>query len=175
MSWEAIDIHRKNARNIKFDILIWGPSRCDKPIYSIREFIKNYLNKTGHSAKFSEELILEGNHSAAPDPIVDEFFHADAAQIIIVLYNSRGTQTEFDRILKHEELIRKTLFIIEKTTWNKLMKSLSKSQWLSIKHNVQIINNYTKDKVHKIIDNYIEQLQFSEYIRNLEIKLLQRG
>ena len=61
MSWKIIDEHRQNARNIKFDILIWGPSQNDKYNFSIRTRVRNHLISVGHSAKFSEELIFEGN------------------------------------------------------------------------------------------------------------------
>ncbi|OGU80436.1 MAG: hypothetical protein A2315_10710 [Ignavibacteria bacterium RIFOXYB2_FULL_35_12] len=172
LSWEIIDRHRSNARKIRFDILIWGPSLQDKELYLIRIKIKDYLNGLGHSAKFSEELLNEGLDKSAPDPIIDEFFHADAAQIIIVLYRSRGTQTEFDRILKYDKFARKSLIFVEDELWDVLQTSLSQENWNSVKNQVQRIGTYNEQIIITIIKEFIDKLQFAEYLRKLELELL---
>ncbi len=109
MSWKKVDIHRRRARQIPLNILVWGPSHKDRKGYALRMNIRNYLNKNGHSAKFSEELFKEGNIKAATDPLIDEIFHADAANLIVVLYGSKGTQTEFDKILGYEKFAHETV------------------------------------------------------------------
>lgn len=172
MSWEEIDKHRSNARAIKFDILIWGPSAKDKELYPIRIKIKDYLNQLGHSAKFSEDLIKEGLDKSAPDPITDEFFHADAAHLIIVLYRTRGTQTEFDRILKYEKYARKSLIFVEEYLWEELLFTISQYSWNNLEKQVQRINTYSEQIIINFIKDFIEKLQFAEYLRNLELKLL---
>ncbi|MCB9220131.1 MAG: hypothetical protein H6610_11820 [Ignavibacteriales bacterium] len=174
MSWEVIDKHRSEARKTKFDILIWGPSTTDDQLFSVRDKIKTYLNSLGHSAKFSEDLINEGMNKAAPDPIIDEFFHADAAHIIIVLYRSRGTQTEFDRILKYEKFARKTLIFVEEYLWEKLQSSLSKSSWTNSVCSMKIISQFDGDLLINFISEYLDKLQFSEYLIKLELSLLSK-
>jgi hypothetical protein len=172
LSWEIIDRHRENARKITFDILIWGPAKEDCELYSIRNEIKDFCSKAGHSAKFSEELIHEGTCKPAPNPLTDEVFHADAASIIIVLYESRGTQTEYDRILKYNKFINKSLIFIEVSTWDKIRNSLSGFEWSKKRHNVVILDKFNSYEIIRSLNNYLEELQFSEYLRNLEINLL---
>ena len=172
MSWDLIDKHRSNARKIKFDILIWGPSAKDTELYPIRIKIKEYLNHQGHSAKFSEDLLKEGLDKSAPDPIIDEIFHADAAHIIIVLYRSRGTQTEFDRILKYDKFARKSLIFVEDYLWEELLFSISRYNWDNVKNHVSRISTYNEQTIIPLIKEFIDKLQFTEYIRNLELELL---
>ncbi len=174
MSWEIIDKHRSKARSISFDILIWGPSNDDSLMYSIRKEIKEYCLKFGHSAKFSEELINEGNYKSAPNPLTDEFFHADAANLIIVLYKSRGTQTEYDRILKYERFYKKSLIFIESGTYKKISRSISGVEWLKNSENLLIINEFNSMEILEKINNHIEELQFTQYLRKLEIDILSK-
>jgi hypothetical protein len=172
LSWEIIDNHRLKARQIRFHILIWGPSYENTLLFNIRREIRDYFNNNGHSAKFSEELIQEGTAKAAPETITDEIFHADAADIIIVLYESRGTQTEFDRILKYERFIKKTIIFIEISTWENIMNSLSKNEWLKINNKVIKMKLFDINEILQDINSYIETLQFSEYLRKLELEFL---
>jgi len=172
LSWEIIDNHRLEARQIKFDILIWGPSNENILLFDVRRKIKKHFNDIGHSAKFSEELIQEGKAKAAPDPITDEIFHADAANVIIVLYGSRGTQTEFDRILKYDKIIKKTLIFVETSTWDKIMTSLSEYEWQKISNKVKKMEFFDEKEIMRTINEYIEALQFTEYLRKLELDLL---
>ena len=172
MSWEIIDRHRLNARKISFDILIWGPSEENSYLYAIRKEIKEFCVKSGHSAKFSEELLMEGSCKSAPNPLTDEFFHADAANLIIVLYESRGTQTEYDRILKYKKFLNKSLIFIETSLWEKISISLSGFEWVSNNNRISIISKFKSKEITEIIQRHLEELQFCQYLRNLEINLL---
>ena len=172
MSWEIIDRHRLNARKISFDILIWGPSEENSSLYAVRKEIKEFCTKSGHSAKFSEELYIEGNCKSAPNPITDEFFHADAANIIIVLYESRGTQTEYDRILKYKKFLNKSLIFMEASLWEKIRVSLSGREWASNNNKLSILKKFNSEEITEIIQGHLEELQFCQYLRNLEINLL---
>lgn len=175
MSWEIIDKHRLNARKISFDILIWGPSQEHSSLYVLRQEIKEYCLNSGHSAKFSEELILQGNYKSAPNPLTDEFFHADAANLIIVLYESRGTQTEYDRILKYKKFLNKSLIFIESTMWEKISISISGFEWAKNNNNLSIIKNFNSKEILEILKNHLEDLQFCQYLRDLEINLLSQN
>ncbi len=172
MSWEIIDKHRANARSIVFDILIWGPSETDSSLYVIRKEIKDYCNSNGHSAKFSEDLIKEGTIKSAPNPIIDEFFHADAAQIIIVLYESRGTQTEYDRILKYHKFLTKALIFVEEATWKRIGESLSGYEWINNRNNIKIIKEFNSCVIISTITKCLEDKQFDTYLRRLEMNLI---
>jgi hypothetical protein len=170
MGWKLIDEHRKKARQIAFDILVWGPSTKDNAGYQTRLRIKEHLIKNGHSAKFSEELINEGKISASPNPIVDEVFQADAADLIIALYGSRGTQTEVDIILEHEKFARKSVIALSEVTWNNIMNSLSAEKWRNFPGKILRFpdDQYDYANLSNAIDDLIERLQFAEYYRRLK-------
>ncbi len=171
---ESIDEHRRKARQIYFRVLVWGPSAQDNTGYKLRLAIRDHLALNGHSAKFSEELIKEGKVKPAPNPIHDETIHATVADLILVLYQSRGTQTEVDKILSDSDLARKAVVLIEETTWNRLMQSVSRFQWEKFRG---IILKFADDHFDNFnicgkLDEVIENLQFNEYIDRLKSKLL---
>ena len=174
MSWEKIIEHRTAARKISFRILVWGPSKADRVGYKLRLAIKKHLAKNGHSAKFSEELFKKSIVPPPPNPIADEVFHADAADIIIVLYGSRGSQTEFEMILKYDALARKSVLVVDKKTWDVVTKKgLAGYNWKNFKGEILIIpkSQLKAQIVCSKIDKLLEKFQFAEYIKNLESKL----
>jgi len=177
MGWEIIDGHRKKAREVAFNILVWGPSKQDKVDFGLRKCIQNYLKSKGHSAKFSEELIDEGLVSAAPNKIIDEIFHADAANLIVVLYGSRGTQTEVDVILEFEEFARKSIILVKEDTWKRIRYSLSCDKWQTFGAKVVVIPKklWTGEDLCKKLDDVVVEFQFAEYLRDLKLRLLQNA
>jgi hypothetical protein len=170
MGWKLIDEHRKKARQISFDILVWGPSAKDSIGYQLRSLVKEHLIKNGHSAKFSEELLTEGKIAPSPDPIVDEVFQADAADLIIALYGSRGTQTEIDVILEHENFARKSVIALNEGTWNNIMNSLSAEKWRGFRGKILwfLDDQYNHVNLCNALDDLMERLQFAEYYRRLK-------
>jgi len=173
--WEKIKKHRKAARKISFDILIWGPSQTDREGYKLRFAIKKHLANKGHSVKFSEELITERDVPPAPDPVTDEMFHADAANIIIVLYGSRGTQTEFDKILKYEAFARKSVIVVDKATWDLVTKrGLAGYSWKNFNGETLILldSQMNARTICSELDKLVEKFQFSEYLKRLEKRLI---
>ena len=172
MSWEKIDEHRRNARNTKLDILIWGSSESDPELYKIRREIQNYLQEQGHSAKFSEELVNEGKVKTSPDNLIDEFFHADSADLIILLYKSRGTQTELERILKYGKFAKKCFVFMELEMWNILQSTLLKIQLKIQQSRIISIDNFNTKVIIEMLNTLIENKQFEEYLKKLEINLL---
>ena len=170
MSWDIIDYHRDKARKKKYNILIWGSSKENKITYNLRIKIKEYLNKNGHSAKISEELLKYGDYEPAPNSIIDEIFHALAADIIVVLYKSRGTQTEIDTILKFDEVARKAILFIEKEILKKIKTSISAKNWDCLKCKINEIDSFKIKEILNTINNYIEEKQFIEYYRYLQLE-----
>ena len=170
---EIIDEHRRKARQISFRILVWGPSAQDSTGYQLRMTIRDHLASNGHSAKFSEELITEGKVKPAPNPIHDETIHATVADLILVLYQSRGTQTEVDKILSASDLARKAIVVVGETTWNHLMQSVSRFQWENFRGAILKLPDHQFDNSHicSKLDEVVENLQFTEYIDRLKSKL----
>lgn len=170
MSWGLIDEHRKKARLIAFRVLVWGPSEQDAIGYRLRSAIKGHLISKGHSAKFSEELVTEGALPPAPDPIIDEVFHADAADLIVVLYRSRGTQTETDVILADAHFAAKSIVIFDEPSWERLMNGLSAERWRDFRGRVLKFSEsqYNETDICDALGDLIERLQFAVYYRNLK-------
>ena len=169
MSWKQIDKHRKKAREIAFDILVWGPSQGTNSSYDLRIGIKKHFCQNGHSAKFSEDLINEGEVMAAPDIVVDEIFHADAANLIIVVYGSRGTQTELERILSIDRFARKSILVVNDLTWQTQMQTLTSFQLQNFPGEILKVpdDEFETDTICRDLDGMIEKLQFAEYYRKL--------
>lgn len=177
MSWQSIiDKHRRNARDISFRILVWGSSDQDAKSHTLRLSVRKHLCNTGYSAKFSEDLLCEGKEAAAPDIIMDEIFHADAANLIVVLYGSRGTQTEVDVILEFDEFARKSVILLDDEIWSNLKHSLSCFRWQSLGARILIVSkqNWNEEVICKNLDEIIEEFQFSEYIRKLKLGELKK-
>lgn len=173
MSWEQIEEHRIKARQVYFDILVWGPSVEDGAGHKLRRAIRDHLTDKGHSAKFSEEFTNEGR--PAPDPIVDEYFQVDAAHLVVVLYGSRGTQTEVDVLLESEDFARKSIILLSEEIYSRIMKSLSAYKWKNFKGEVLLIPDGKCDiaSILHVLDDQVEKLQFAEYYRRLRRARLQ--
>jgi hypothetical protein len=167
VSWKQIDIHRKKARLISFDILIWGPSTEDGSGYNLRLSIKNHLAQNGHSAKFSEELYREGKIPPPSNPVIDELFHADSANLIVVLYGSRGSQTEVEKILGYKRFANKALVVLSESMWINIIKGLSAVEWQNFEGKILKLpdNQMEAIDICHALDQQIENFQFAEYWR----------
>gem|GEM_PF-3173726 len=168
VSWNQIDEHRKKARQISFDILLWGPSAEDGSGYNLRLSIKNHLAQNGHSAKFSEELYREGEIPPPSDPELDEILHAEAANLIVVLYGSRGSQTEVEKILfASKRYASKALVVLSESMWSNIMKGLSAVKWQRFKGEILKLPDTQMEAtdICHALDQQIENFQFAEYLR----------
>ena len=105
--WARLRESRSKPGSYPLDVLVGGPAPGDSPEYRKRVEIRDALKAAGHNAALSEELIRADQPDL--DSLEDELLQADAANLIVVLYGNRGTQTEVDRLLIHrgkrEELV----------------------------------------------------------------------
>jgi hypothetical protein len=125
---ELLGEHRRLAHTYPLNVLVWGASKNDPDSYKARCDVRDILQQKEHNAYFSEDLckdILSLN-----DSVYDEILQARSADAIVVVYESRGTQTEVERILiGNYELISKTIVIIQNDTLSTVQDSLSGFSW----------------------------------------------
>jgi hypothetical protein len=165
-----LDQLRKAAHNFPLSILVWGPSEDggDEKEYNARCDIRDKLIERGHDAKFSEDLCNHEN--ALDDPIDDEKLQAEVADVIIMIYKSRGTQTEVDRILhSRREIAQKTIILVDERVQSSINSSLSGKSWLKLSSEVNEVITYSKLPLDKsIIDeiyNLMEKKRQTEYVK----------
>src|SRR5688500_225765 len=97
--WERLCTRRDAAKRHPLRILVWVPAKGGDLEFQKRLEIRDTLRRENHYAEFSEDLVPKDG--SANDPFDEELLQADEADFIVVLYGSRGTQTEVDRILSH--------------------------------------------------------------------------
>lgn len=140
-----LDQQRKAAHNFPLSILVWGPSEDgdDNDEYIARCAIRDKLHEVGHNVKFSEDLCNHQN--ALDDPIDDEKLQAEVADAIIMVYKSRGTQTEVDRILhSRREIAQKTIILVDERVQNSINNSFSGKSWLKLSSEANEVITYSK-------------------------------
>ena len=170
---EKLNLHRKNAQSYSLHILVWGagPSNKDCKAYRARCEIREELKRKGHTTDFSEEL-CQHEHSLI-NPILDENIQAKFADAIVMLYESRGTQTEHDRILlESTELMVKTVVVIRKEILNNIKTSISGTDWQdkTLKHALETVEYDTLplgEKKKLEICMTLEKMRQEKYVRGL--------
>jgi hypothetical protein len=147
-AWRKLHLHRARAARVTLDILVWGPGASGGTEYQTRCQIRKRLEEAGHNARFSEDLCTEDG--ALDDPLSDELLQADAAHAIVVLYGSRGSQTERDTILVKPKIASKVIFFIEKSMYSAVTKSISGKSWEEVGRLSRIII-YDKKDLQKVV------------------------
>jgi hypothetical protein len=168
-SWEVLRHHRKQAAQYPLDILIWGPGKSRTVEYQTRVVLRKVLLLAGHNAQFSEDLCSEPG--ALADPLKDERLQAEAAHVIIMLYGSRGTQTERDVILTERELACKSIILIDKAVYARVLpQTISGKSWEEMSHLAKVIPFKRTDlprRVVKIVSELTDQIRCACYIQDL--------
>ena len=154
--WERLKAHRASAVSFPLHILIWGPSNNETKEYKARCKIREELIKRGHNASFSEDLCK--HPKAIQDPLRDEFLQAVSADVIIMIYGSRGTQTERDTILVYHDIAQKAYVLIEETMWSNIQSSIASSSWEKMGGIAHIIRYKAPEELEKKIDEICEQI-----------------
>jgi len=86
------------------------------------------IKEWGHNPVTSEELCK--HKQSLENPLDDEKIQAKCSDAIVVVYGSRGAQTEVDTILQpNPDLVKKTVMVIKEETLNDVLKSVSSSNW----------------------------------------------
>ena len=159
---ESLNELRKEARANPLSVLVWGPGESDCDIlFSERCVIKTLLTDNGHEAHFSEDLCRK--QDAFPDPVEDEKAQAMKADAIIILYQSRGTQTEMDRIILPENrILKKTIVVVKSEVLRTIHDSISGYTW----------KNNIADNAMAMVE--YEQLPLDDDIRNQVLAPLEK-
>jgi len=154
--------------------LVWGPGADGGREYRARCKLRDKLTELGHDAKFSEELCVEPD--ALADPMNDEHLQAEAAQIIVMIYGSRGTQTERDFILTDRELAQKAIILVEKQLYETIRKrSLAGKSWEEMGQVARIIVYRKSERLQNLVDKVCkitQQIRTALYVRDLRRKVI---
>ena len=142
-AWSRLNEHRRAAAKYPLDILVWGPGEGDGLEYKKRCELRDTLKQAGHNAAFSEELIPQD--SPVGDPLDEELLQADAAHLIVVMYGSRGTQSETDTLLDDSRFASKALIFIHKDTFQRVQNSVAKGLWQKLRRHAEIIPYTTEE------------------------------
>ena len=169
--WAKLRRHRDEAERYPLSTLIWGPSDDGSLEYQTRCDIRDRLIEEGHDAQFSEDLA--GQPGALPDPIDDEALQADSADLIVMIYGSRGTQTEADVILSKPNIALKAVILIEQgIAETVLTKALASEAWQKTKKHARVIEYESSDLADKIstVVEVTREVRRACYVRDLRFR-----
>lgn len=107
--------HRQLARNQRLAILVWGPGE-GSPGYEKRLQIRDELSKIFPSADvaFSEDRELEDIADYAKGQLLQEAIHALAADVVLILAMSRGSELELDHFIPTYSWFRDKAYVFLK-------------------------------------------------------------
>lgn len=164
--WDKLEEHRRRAATCPLQILILGPSNDGSIEYKTRCKLRKKLTSLGHKAAFGEDLHKQSK--ALTNPIDDLTLQADAAHLIIMIYRSRGTQTERDVLLSNKNFADKSIVFLDATLFDQVSKSLSGEDWRLMSEVAEVIK-YSKRElskcVIKAVCNRTEELRKQVYAR----------
>ncbi len=170
VKWAQLKEQRAKAATFRLDILVWGPSDDGSPEYEARCSLRDELRGRGHNANFSEELCEESD--ALGRTLDDEYIQAESAHAIIVIYGSRGTQTERDKFLDRHWIARKTYVLVSEEILGGIRRSLIWDNWQEMARIAEVISyrgpEDMKKKIVTVCDE-MEKLRQRYYVKNLKM------
>ncbi len=105
----------------------------------------------------------------------DEHLQAEAAHVIVMIYGSRGTQTERDYILADRDLAGKAIILVEKRLHEKVKtQSLAGKNWEEMEHIAKIIVYRKSESLNAVADricNLTQQIRAALNVRDLRRKM----
>ena len=146
--WDKLEEHRRKASAYPLQILILGPSKDGSAEYKTRCKLQKKLLTLGHKAAFGEELHQQSK--ALTNPIDDLTLQADSAHLIIMIYRSRGTQTERDLLLSNKNFANKSIVFIEESLLDQISKSLAGEDWKLMSEVAEVIK-YRQGQLSKCV------------------------
>lgn len=175
--WPALESHRIRAKAYRLKILVWGPTNDGSHEYAARCRLRDELCSRGHDARFSEDLCSQP--SALPDPIHDERLQAAAAHLIVMIYGSRGTQTERDVIVADREIAGKAIILIEKEFYRTIKtRSLAGRSWEQMEQLAKVMT-YRKGELDRravsAVCRVTEDMRVACYVQELRLRNLNGG
>ena len=167
--WARLDEHNAKADRYPLDILVWGRGADDSIEYKKRCEIREALKKAGHSAAFSEDLI--GPDRTVGDALDEELLQVDAADLVVVLYGSRGTQSEIDTLLDDPRFAEKAIIFIHVDIKPGAFKGVSGGRWEKLARRAQIVE-YTTEQMNRCevvgkAEEWATKARRAAYIRDL--------
>jgi hypothetical protein len=171
--WSVLKQRRKEGEEYPLRILIMGPADDGTIEYKTRCKLKKILQNLGHGAVFPEDLCKQAG--AWDDELLGEvIIQAREAHIIIMIYRTRGTQSERDilmsDILNNPGFAQKSIVFIEEAMLEKVKNSVTGQDWENMSK-VTEIHTYQKTKLPKdIVDNVqviTQKLRRRVYVRDI--------
>ncbi len=130
--WETLQHRRKEGERFALRILILGPADDGSVEREIRCAIKEELLRLEHGAVFPEDLCKQ-NDAWKDNILADIVMQAKEAELIIIVYRTRGTQSERDiflnRLLDNHEFAIKTIILVGGRMRKSIMHSLTGQDW----------------------------------------------
>lgn len=167
-TWELLSELRSRAINFAMKILVWGPSKNETPEYKARCSLRDKLNERGHCVYFSEDLCA--SPEALDDPLHDEYLQAVSADAIVMIYKTRGTQTELDKILVQPLIASKAYVLVEEDVLTNVSASLSSGNWEKMARCAKVFKYKGRETIFDKIDevcNVINKRRIECYIKSL--------
>jgi hypothetical protein len=133
--------HQRRAAMEPLNILVWGPAKGDDIEHTKRREIRDVLGEDGHHVYFSEDLILATKITNNPSD--DELLQVDSAHLVVVLYGSRGVQSEIEDLLRYPRLAEKAILFLHEKTLGKVLASYSGEFWKKLRRRAEVITYNT--------------------------------
>jgi hypothetical protein len=167
--WERLERHNEAASRYPLAILVWGPAPGDSIEYRKRCEIRDALNQSGHQAKFSEDLVDSSRSASVLD---EEFLQVEAADLVVVLYGSRGTQTEIDTLLRRSDFAEKAIIFIHAELLPKALTGVAGDDWKKLQRRAQVIE-YTTEQLQQCAvvgeaNRLVERTRRAAYIADIK-------
>jgi hypothetical protein len=172
--WKTLSERRRAGERHPLRVLVLGPSDDGSAEREIRCAVRVELSTLGHSAVFPEDL-CEQEDAWKDDVLSDIVLQAKEADVIIMIYRTRGTQSERDLLLNglfdNPEFAHKAIVFISKQMFETVRRSLTGQDWL---RGVAEVHPYEAGDVHEPMDRILNivrerthQLRRLAYVRGL--------
>ncbi len=110
---------RQKIRKEALAICIWGPGTPEYPLFQVRVDLLNELRQLGHVAFFSEELTKQSglpiSSQGMPSLRTEEFLHASAADLIILIRCSPGSIAEFHDFAQFRSIAQNMVVVTDES------------------------------------------------------------
>jgi hypothetical protein len=130
--WSRLKERRREGECFPLRILILGPSDDASFERTLRCRVKEQLTKLGHGAVFPEDL-CEQDGAWKDDILSDIVMQAKEADCIIMIYKTRGTQSERDilmsGLLDNHQFAQKSIVFVGSTIYKQIKISLTGQDW----------------------------------------------
>jgi hypothetical protein len=166
--WAPLNDLYQRAAQERLHILVWGPAPGDSVEARKRVELRDALIAAGHSAAFSEELVPADGPRLSP--MKHELLQAKVADLIVVLYTSRGVQSEVDQLLQYPEFARKAVVLIATDVYENVFTTVASGVWEDLKKFATEIIEYTPEQLERceIVGKACETAELARYAVYIE-------